>query len=55
MKWNYVNENRLGDHICYYTDLAKIKNHYPSWNLNKSLNTIIDNIYHSWRNKKNFD
>ena len=55
MKWNYVDENRLGDHICYYTDLAKIKSHYPGWGLNKSLNTIIDNIYHSWSNKKKFD
>ena len=29
MKWRYVEENRIGDHICYYSDLRKMKAHYP--------------------------
>ena len=25
MKWRYVDENRIGDHICYYSDLRKMQ------------------------------
>src|SRR5262245_41303756 len=31
MKWRYIEENRVGDHICYYSDLRKIKSHFPAW------------------------
>lgn len=30
MKHEYIDQNRVGDHICYYSDLTKIKAHYPS-------------------------
>ena len=26
-------ENRIGDHICYYSDLRKMKAHYPAWGI----------------------
>ena len=29
MNWRYVDENRIGDHICYYSDLRKMQAHYP--------------------------
>lgn len=44
MQWDYVNEARRGDHICYYSDLAKIKNHYPQWTIEHSLADIIASI-----------
>ena len=49
----YTEENRVGDHICYYSDLRKIKEHYPDWKITKNLNQIILEIYESWvtRNK----
>jgi hypothetical protein len=25
----YVEQNRIGDHICYYSDLRKMRKHYP--------------------------
>ena len=31
----YVDENRIGDHICYYSDLRKMKAHYPAWDITK--------------------
>ena len=37
MKWRYVEENRIGDHICYYSDLRKMKAHYPAWEITKTL------------------
>ena len=48
MKWRYVAENRIGDHICYYSDLAKMKQHYPVWDISKNLDTIFEEIAASW-------
>jgi CDP-paratose 2-epimerase len=45
MIYEYVDENRIGDHICYYSDLSKIKEHYPKFGITKNLNYIIENIY----------
>lgn len=53
MRYKYEEINRIGDHICYYSDLRKMKNHYPNWDITKSLNTVFEEIYLSWlkRNK----
>jgi CDP-paratose 2-epimerase len=45
MIYEYVEENRIGDHICYYSDLSKMKAHYPEFEITKNLNYIIENIY----------
>ena len=45
MIYEYIDENRIGDHICYYSDLSKMKEHYPEFNITKNLNYIIENIY----------
>ena len=44
----YVEENRIGDHICYYSDLAKMKEHYPQWDITASLQQIIAEIAEGW-------
>jgi CDP-paratose 2-epimerase len=48
MNWRYVDENRVGDHICYYSDLRKMKSHYPSWDITRTLENIFDEIVTSW-------
>jgi CDP-paratose 2-epimerase len=48
MKWRYVDENRSGDHICYYSDLRKMKAHYPAWDISRTLDTIFREIVTSW-------
>jgi CDP-paratose 2-epimerase len=45
MKWEYVDQNRCGDHICYISNLTKVRDHYPSWNITKSLTDIFSDIY----------
>jgi CDP-paratose 2-epimerase len=45
MIYDYTDQNRIGDHICYYSDLNKIKTHYPEFGITKNLNYIIENIY----------
>ncbi|WP_129126137.1 NAD-dependent epimerase/dehydratase family protein [Geomonas oryzae] len=49
--YNYVDENRIGDHICYYSDLTKMRSHYPSWDITKTLTATIEEIVASWRNR----
>ena len=48
MNWRYVDENRMGDHICYYSDLRKMKAHYPAWDITKPLPAIFQEIAGSW-------
>jgi CDP-paratose 2-epimerase len=50
-QYEYVDENRIGDHICYISDLTKIKKHYPEWDLSVSLNETIDQIVRSWETR----
>ena len=51
MKYEYFDKNREGDHICYFSDLRKIKSHYPSWNITKSLDDIFSEIVFEWQKR----
>ena len=44
MNYEYVDKNREGDHICYISDLRKMKAHYPAWGITKSLDQIFSEI-----------
>lgn len=49
----YIEKNRDGDHICYYSNLDKMKSHYPSWNISISLKETIKQIAESWKKRSN--
>jgi len=49
--WSYVEENRLGDHICYISNLTKMRAHYPEWNITLSLQATISQIVQAWKKK----
>lgn len=49
MKSEYVDQARAGDHICYISDLAKMKSHYPGWTITKSLDDVFREIHASWQ------
>ncbi len=42
--YEYLEDNRIGDHICYYSDLSKIKSHYPDFEIEHSLSHTIEQI-----------
>jgi CDP-paratose 2-epimerase len=50
---NYVmlESNRIGDHICYYSDLRKAGTHYPNWKLRVSLRSIVEEIVEGWKQR----
>jgi CDP-paratose 2-epimerase len=41
VKWTYSEKNRLGDHICYITNLGKLRSHFPSWEITYGLRDIV--------------
>jgi len=51
MKYRYNEQNREGDHICYYSDLRKMKAHYPGWGITKTLPDTIEEIVGNWKNR----
>ena len=40
----YVEKNRIGDHIWYISDVSKFKSHYPQWNFTYDLDRTIKEI-----------
>ena len=44
MRFEYVDKNREGDHICYISDLSKMRAHYPAWAISKGLGDIFQEI-----------
>lgn len=43
-RMTYTDTNRIGDHICYYSDLRKLRAHYPTWQVTYSLDSILDQL-----------
>lgn len=52
MQWSYSDENRIGDHICYYSDLTRMRADYPEWGITRDLRTTFEEIVESWRQRQ---
>lgn len=48
----YVDSNRIGDHICYYSDLRKMRRHFPDWDISISLTETIGQIVEAWKKRQ---
>jgi CDP-paratose 2-epimerase len=48
MRYEYFEQNRVGDHICYISDLGKARAHYPDWDVRVGLEEIVGEIAASW-------
>ena len=49
--YEYVDKNREGDHICYYSDLRKMKSHYPGWDVTISVEETMKQIVENWNSR----
>lgn len=47
INYSYLENNRLGDHIWYVSDLRKFKHHYPEWNWQYDLQQTLVQIHDS--------
>lgn len=52
MNYTYVDDNRIGDHIWYISDLTKFKSHYPAWSWKYDLESTLVEIYNSFISRK---
>lgn len=48
MQYEYLDQAREGDHICYISDLSKMRAHYPKWDITKTLSDVFEEIYRAW-------
>jgi CDP-paratose 2-epimerase len=46
--YEYLEKNREGDHICYISNLSKMRSHYPHWDITVSLPEIFEGLVRGW-------
>lgn len=44
LAWEYVEQPRRGDHVCYISDTSKFRRDYPEWKVTRSLPQIIEEL-----------
>jgi len=47
-RYSYEDTARRGDHICYISNLERMREHYPEWRLTRSLDDIFEEILRGW-------
>ncbi|HEY2952023.1 MAG TPA: NAD-dependent epimerase/dehydratase family protein [Verrucomicrobiae bacterium] len=45
LQWTYVEDNRVGDHIWWISDVRKFQRHYPDWKYRYDLRAILQEIH----------
>jgi CDP-paratose 2-epimerase len=44
LNFQMLEQNRIGDHICYISDLTKLRSQFPKWTLEYDLRMIIEEL-----------
>jgi CDP-paratose 2-epimerase len=47
LDWTYIEDNRIGDHIWYVSDVRKFQSHYPQWKYRYNMRDILEQIAHA--------
>lgn len=50
LNYEYVDENRIGDHIWWISDVNKFKKHYPDWEYKYDIKKILEEIFEEQKN-----
>ena len=45
LNWTYVDDNRIGDHIWWISDVRKFQQHFPDWRYRYDVEGILLEIY----------
>ena len=51
MNYSYSDDNRIGDHIWYISDLSKFKKHFPNWNWKYDLKITLEQMFNSIKSR----
>lgn len=49
LTWKYEEDNRIGDHIWWISDVRKFQEHYPEWKFRYGLRKILEEIHEAVR------
>jgi CDP-paratose 2-epimerase len=45
MDWSYTDDNRIGDHIWWISDIRRFQSHYPEWKITYDIPTTLAEIH----------
>ncbi len=45
LQWTYSEDNRIGDHMWWVSDIRKFESHYPAWKLTYDIEDIVRDIF----------
>lgn len=45
LQWSYTEDNRIGDHIWWISDIRKFKDHFPQFKLQYDIRGILEDIF----------
>lgn len=48
----YIDVHREGDHICYISDLRRLRHDYPEWSITHSLDGIVQQVVESQTSRR---
>jgi CDP-paratose 2-epimerase len=49
--WSYVDDNRIGDHIWWISDVRRFQSHYPEWRITYDIRAILMEIHDAMRSR----
>jgi CDP-paratose 2-epimerase len=49
MSWSYQDDNRMGDHIWWISDVRRFQSHYPAWRYRYDMNALMAEIHEAAR------
>jgi CDP-paratose 2-epimerase len=51
MNWSYIDDNRIGDHIWWISDIRRFQSHYPEWKITYDIRTTLVEIHDAMRSR----
>jgi CDP-paratose 2-epimerase len=51
MNWSYEDENRIGDHVWWISDIRRFQSHYPDWRLTYDIRATLTEIHEAMRER----
>jgi CDP-paratose 2-epimerase len=51
LNWSYTDNNRVGDHVWWVSDIRRFQSHYPEWRLSYDIRTTLTEIHDVMRNR----
>ena len=45
LEWAYSDENRIGDHIWWVSDISRFRKDYPEWDFTYDMQRILEDIH----------